>query len=395
MNKRVRIFKWCNWLFLIVCYLIACSPDQSPDDRKTFSPDPRPVEAQEVPILEIDAEAPDFNLPGTDGKFHTLADFQESEILVLIFTCNHCPTAQAYEERIKSVAHDYKESGVQVVAISPNSPLSLLYEECGYTDLDDDYEAMIIRARNQQFSFPYLYDGDNHSASLKYGPVATPHAFVFDGDRKLQYRGRLDASEKPGTANAEDLRQAIDAVLAGDPVPVPVTKSFGCSVKWAWKTEWKEQVEENWNLKEIEVKEIDLQGLKEVLSNPSENLRLINFWATWCGPCRIEFPEFLIMQRMYGARNFEFVSVSLDNVEQEQAVLKFLKEVHSPVINYLCSETDKYKVIETVDPSWDGALPYTLLVEPGGNKYYTQPGTITPLDVKRAIVDHPLIGRYY
>jgi thiol-disulfide isomerase/thioredoxin len=189
--------------------------------------------------------------------------------------------------------------------------------------------------------------------------------------------------------------QAIDAVLAGDPVPVPVTKSFGCSVKWAWKTEWKEQVEENWNLKEIEVKEIDLQGLKEVLSNPSENLRLINFWATWCGPCRIEFPEFLIMQRMYGARNFEFVSVSLDNVEQEQAVLKFLKEVHSPVINYLCSETDKYKVIETVDPSWDGALPYTLLVEPGGNKYYTQPGTITPLDVKRAIVDHPLIGRYY
>ena len=387
--------KWCGCILSLVFYLYACDRNTISDQENQFSPSPKAVEAREVRTLEIGEKAPAFHLPGTDGKFYSLSDFEESQVLVIIFTCNHCPTAQAYEERMKDVTRDYIESGVKVIAISPNSPLSLLHEECGYTDLHDDYEDMIIRARDQAFNFPYLYDGDDHGSSLQYGPVATPHAFVFDRERKLRYRGRLDASEKPGSANAEDLRAAIEAVVAGQSVPEPVTKSFGCSVKWAWITEWRDRVQENWENRPVELEIIDLQGLKDVLDNPTDKLRLINFWATWCGPCRIEYPEFLVMQRMYGARNFEFVSVSLDSVEKEQAALKFLQEVHSPVSNYLCSETNKYQVIEAVDPNWDGALPYTLIVEPGGHKYHTHSGTIVTLEVKRAIVDHPLIGRYY
>ena len=111
-----------------------------------FEPKPQFISEQEVTVLELGAKAPDFNLPGVDGKFHTLDEYEDADVLVIIFTCNHCPTAQAYEERMIEIVNDYQGKGVQLIAISPNNPLGLLYEELGYTDLNDDYEAMILRA---------------------------------------------------------------------------------------------------------------------------------------------------------------------------------------------------------------------------------------------------------
>jgi thiol-disulfide isomerase/thioredoxin len=201
-----------------------------------FIPDPQKVVEQEVSILETGHKAPDFYLPDVTGRYYQLSDFSHADVLVVIFTCNHCPTAQAYEDRIIQFTTDYREKGVSVVAIMPNSVYALLPEECGYSDLDDTYASMVIRAKDKNFNFPYLYDGDTGEASVRYGPVATPHAFVFNKNRELVYNGRLDASEKPGTANAGDLRTAVDALLSGQPVATPVNKAFGCSVKWAWKT---------------------------------------------------------------------------------------------------------------------------------------------------------------
>lgn len=391
-----------SWLFLVFI-LGACQPGnqkEAADTGETSDPafvaSPQPVPEQPVPTLAAGSPAPDFKLPGVDGEWYSLADFQDSRVLCIIFTCNHCPTAQAYEERIKTMVNDYREAGVAVVAISPNSPISLLLEELGYTDLNDDFEAMIIRARDHQFNFPYLYDGDTHAASIPYGPVATPHAYVFDEERKLRYSGRLDTSEKPGTANAEDLRAAIDAVLVGGEVAVAETKTFGCSVKWAWKDEWKRQVEADWKARPVTLEAIDVEGLQKLLRNKdSGKLRLLNVWATWCGPCIIEYPEFLDMQRMYGARDFEFVSLSADQPDQRDKVLRFLEEKESGVPNYLFSGKDKYALIEAIDPGWDGALPYTVLVAPGGEIVYRRMGSIDPLELRRAIVEHPLIGRYY
>ena len=389
-------------IFLLLVLLACGDPgaeragEAAPSDDGSFQADPQPVPETEVAVLPIGSQAPDFELPGVDGKMYRLADFAEAEVLVVIFTCNHCPTAQAYEERIKALVRDYAEQSVQVVAISPNSPISLLYEELGYTDLDDDYEAMVIRAEDHEFNFPYLYDGDDHAASIPYGPVATPHAYVFDRKRSLRYRGRIDDSEKPGTGQAEDLRAAIDAVLAGEAVANPQTKTFGCSVKWAWKTEYKERVEGEWKNRPVNLQTIDRDALADLLRNEnSDNLRLINVWATWCGPCIIEYPEFLIMQRMYGARDFEFVSVSADSPSARENVLEFLEAKESGVPNYLFGEEDKYALIETIDPDWNGALPYTLLVEPDGKVVYARQGAIDPLEMKRAIVEHPLMGRYY
>src|SRR5437762_762546 len=165
--------------------------------------------ADQPPMLALGSAAPDFKLPGVDGRTYALKDFEKSPLLVVIFTCNHCPTAQAYEDRIKAIMNDYKDKGVALVAISPNDPKSVRLDELGYTDLSDSFEEMKVRAKDRSYNFPYLYDGDTETASKKYGPVATPHAFVFDQGRKLRYAGRIDDSERPRLARTRDLRDAI------------------------------------------------------------------------------------------------------------------------------------------------------------------------------------------
>ncbi len=358
---------------------------------------PQAIPFHETPTLSIGSKAPDFRLPNYDGKFYSLKDFASAKVLIIVFTCTHCPTAQAYEDRIKKIVDDYKTKGVAVVAISPNSPNGLLLEELGYSDLNDNYENMKIRAKEKQYNFPYLYDGDNEAVSIKYGPVATPHAFVFDNQRLLRYAGRLDAVEKPSDgANAEDIRRAIDQILAGENVTMPITKTFGCSVKWAWKTEYNEKNEKNWTSRPVTLEELDTDGIKKIVKNDdSDKLRLINVWATWCGPCTLEYPDFLEIQRMYGARDFEFVSVSADKLAKKDRALKFLKEKHSGVKNYIFKDEDIYKLIEAIDPKWNGALPYTLLIEPNGKIIYSIQGSIDHQKLKKMIVDHPKIGRYF
>lgn len=366
-------------------------------DPETFVPNPQVVSEKPIAKLEIGDQAPPFNLPDVDGKYHTLEDYSDSDVFVVNFTCNHCPTAQAYEDRYIDLVKEYKGKSVAIIAISSNSPIAVLPEELGYTDLGDYYEEMKIRAVDKGYNFPYLYDGDTHEYTLAYGPTATPHVFVFDKDRKLTYSGRIDASEKPGTGNSEDLRAAIEATLKGEALPAESaqTPAFGCSMKWAWKNEYTIKTNRDWAEKEVTIEKLSPSGLADLLKNNTDELLLVNFWATWCGPCIIEYPEFVTIQRMYGERDFQFVSVSMDTPDQADKALKFLKGKTSALPNYIMDTEDKYEVIKVVGSDWDGSLPITLLIEPGGKVAYRVPGTIDALALKKAIVDHPLIGRYY
>lgn len=381
-----------TYLIIVLALFVLTGPARAQDIP--FKASPQMIPKQEVKILETGSKAPDFNLPGADGKFYKLSDF-EGKALLIVFTANHCPTAQAYEERLKQLTADYADKGVAVIAISPNSPLGVFPEELGYTDLDDTYEAMQIRARDQDFNFPYLYDGDDHAVSLQYGPVATPHAYVFDKEHVLRYTGRIDSREKPGTGQAEDVRAALDAVLKGEAVAEPVTKTFGCSTKWAWMHDGREKSDKEWEAREIRLDEIGEAGIRDLLKNDSENLRLINVWATWCGPCVMEYPEFIRIQRWYNWRDFEFVSISADEPGNKARVEKFLRDKKSAVRNYIFTGKDKYALMEAIDPEWEGALPYTLLVEPGGKVVHRVPGPIDPLELRRTIVEHPMMGRVY
>jgi thiol-disulfide isomerase/thioredoxin len=346
--------------------------------------------------LPIGAKAPDFKLTGIDDKTYTLSSFKDAKVLVIIFTCNHCPTAQAYEDRIIQLTNDYKDKGVAVVAINPNDPTAINLDELGYTDLSDSFEEMKIRAKEKHFNFPYLYDGATQAVANAYGPIATPHVFIFDKERKLRYSGRVDDVEKPTkTPNNLDTRNAIAALLNNKEVPVQTTKVFGCSIKWTEKSDWIEKAKQEWAGEPVNIEMINEAGIKDLLKNTSDKLRLINIWATWCGPCVTEFPEFIKMNRMYRGRDFEFISISADEPANKEKALKFLQKQEASNTNYLFNNDDKYKLIEAVDPNWQGALPYTILVEPGGKIVYAKQGRIDPAEMKKMIVEDHFIGRYY
>jgi len=354
-----------------------------------FSQDKKPV------LLPIDSPAPDFDLPGADGKNYSLADFQENELLAVIFTCNHCPTAQAYEDRIIQMVEDYRGRGVGFVAISPNDASAISLAELGYSDLNDTLEEMKIRVKDKNYNFPYLYDGDSQQTSIAYGPAATPHVFLFDKERKLKYSGRIDDTENPYvTPKQKDLENALEALLSNRDPEVATTKTFGCSVKWSWQGEYAERLKKEWAEEPVALEEIGLEAVADLVKNKDgEKLRLINIWATWCGPCIVEFPDFVDINRMYRDRAFEFISLSADKLGQKDKALAFLQKKEASNTNYIFAGEDIYDLIDLVDKDWQGSLPYTVLVDAEGKVLYKVEGTIDPLEVKRAIVGS--LGRYY
>src|SRR5258706_7821453 len=190
--------------------------------------------AEQPPMLQIRAAGAGVKLKGVDDKTYSLNDFADAKILVILFTCNHCPTAQAYEDRIMKMYDDYKDKGVALVAINPNDATGIRLDELGYTEFSDSFPEMKQRAKDRNFKFPYLDNGQTQSTARAYAAVATPHVYIFDAARKLRYVGRIDDSDVK-TVKSQDARNAIDALLAGKPVPVEKTKVFGCSTKWATK----------------------------------------------------------------------------------------------------------------------------------------------------------------
>jgi peroxiredoxin len=348
--------------------------------------------AAEHKPLEIGQPAPDFELPGVDGKTYKLADFKDAKLLVIVFTCNHCPTAQAYEDRIIALDRDFKDRGVKLVAISPNDPLAIRLDELSWTDLSDSLEEMKIRAKDKDYRFPYLYDGETQKTSEAVGVQATPHVFIFDRDRKLRYQGRIDNSDIH-EVTAHEARDAIEALLAGKPVPVETTRVFGCSTKWSDKRSTVVTADKHWDAEPVDLETIDADAVRKLAANDTEKLLLVNLWATWCGPCVEELPELGVINHMYKSRPFRFVTISVDEASAKDDALAVLKKARASNTNYLFTSTDKDKLAEALDPKWPGPLPYTVLIAPGGKVLYRHAGALEAVELKRAIADY--LGRTY
>jgi peroxiredoxin len=343
--------------------------------------------------LEIGQKAPDFNLPGVDGRNYKLADFADAKVLVIIFHCNHCPTAQAYEGRIKKLAADYRGKGVALVAISPNDPLAVRLDELGYSDMGDSFEDMKIRAKDMEYNFPYLFDGEDQKVSLAYGPARTPHVYIFDRQRRLRYMGRIDDSEKPQMVKTEDARNAIEALLRGRKVPVEETPTIGCSIKWSDKRESARRSLELWARENVTVEMADAKSIKELIKNDSGKLRVVYIWASWSGPSVKQLQEFVTMNRMYRKRDFEMITISADSPKRRKIVLSALKKQQVSSKNLLFDSEDEYELMAAVDKDLLGGIPYTILIQPGGKVIYRKVGIVDPLEVKKAIVGY--VGRYY
>jgi peroxiredoxin len=342
--------------------------------------------ADTVPVLPLGSPAPDFDLPGVDGRSWALKDFAGAKLLVVVFTCNHCPTAQYYEGRIKQIVDDYKSKGVALVAISPNDPKSVRLDELGWTDLSDTLEEMKLRAEERQFNFPYLYDGDSATVSRAYGPAVTPHVFVFDPARNLRYAGAIDDSERIQHVQKHYLRDALDALLAGREPPLAQTKVVGCSVKWAGKESQVQAYMARLAAEPVALSAADAEALQALRKNESGKFRLVNFWATWCAPCIAEFDDFVAIHRMYRHRDFELVTVSVNRPDEQKSVLSFLKKKQASNRNLIFGATERDPLINAFDPDWSGAVPYTVLLDPEGRIIHRETGSIDPLALKRAIV---------
>jgi peroxiredoxin len=173
--------------------------------------------------LELGQKAPDFHLPGVDGKKYSLDDFSEAKLLIVVFSCNHCPFVVGSEDRMNQLYADYKPKGVEMIAINSNE------EENHPTD---SFDHMVDRAREKEFPFAYVRD-ESQEVAKAYGALRTPHFYVFDSDRKLRYTGRMDDNPRnPGQETTHELRDALDALLEGDAPPAAVTNPIGCNVKW-------------------------------------------------------------------------------------------------------------------------------------------------------------------
>jgi peroxiredoxin len=173
--------------------------------------------------LKIGSQAPDFNLPGVDGKNYSLNSFKDNKALIVIFSCNHCPYVQAYEDRIKQIQEDYKTEGVSVVAINSN-------EDMNYPD--DSFKNMKKRFLEKKFNFPYLRDDDQYVARA-YDATHTPEIFLFDKQRKLAFHGKIDDNwQEPKKVQNHYLKNALDELLEGKEISVPETFTIGCTIKW-------------------------------------------------------------------------------------------------------------------------------------------------------------------
>jgi peroxiredoxin len=174
--------------------------------------------------LPVGTQAPDFSLPGTDGKTYTLDSFADAEVLVVVFTCNHCPYAKAAEDRLVALAKEMAAYGARFVAINPNDANK--YPA-------DSFENMKLRAAEKGFPFPYLFD-ETQAVAKAYDAQCTPDIFVFDQFRKLFCVTRLDDNwQEPSKVTRNDLRIAIESIIAQTPLPFQAVPSMGCSIKWA------------------------------------------------------------------------------------------------------------------------------------------------------------------
>jgi len=286
--------------------------------------------------------------------------------------------------------------------VNSNNPIGLRPDELGYSPYGDSFEEMKPFADSHGWTFPYLYDGEKQEFATACGAQSTPHVFVFDSERKLRYTGRMDdAGRSSDPVEKSYLTNAFDSILAGKEVAEPVTRSFGCSTKWLFKASNVAVEQKEWEEKTITLDDLDEHLAKKLLENKSGNVRVINFWSTTCGPCVAEFPDLVDTYRRFQNRNVDFITISLDPVDDKDKVRKFLQSRHAALSNrskpsmekegrtsnnYIWTGGNADKLAEAIHPEWSGALPLTVIVSPEGKVIWSHNAEIDVVELRTEIL---------
>ncbi len=352
--------------------------------------------------ISLGTKAPDFSLPGIDGKKYTLQDFSGGKALAVIFTTNHCPDAITSHGRMVALVDHFKDQDVKFVAINSNSPDGLHPPELGWTVYDDGFEDMKLIAKAEGFNLPYLYDGETQETAKAYGAVATPHVFVFDGNLQLAYDGRLDNGRRRiGPVDKNEARDAITSLLKGEKPAVTKTRPAGCSTKWKEKSALVAKEDAKWKALPVTVEVAEASLIQTLVANKGrKGMRLFNIWSTSCGPCVQEFPDLSAIARQYAWQPFEFIPISLDEPSDLEKVKTFLVDhecglpprvgkrlkKEGRATNNFIFKGDTEALAKAM-PGWNGSMPYSLLVGANGEVLYEHHGVIEPLPLKKKIVE--------
>lgn len=317
--------------------------------------------------------APAFTLKDLAGSGHRLADYREKPV-VIAFVSTKCPVSNDYNERLRVLAEDYAAKGVAVLGINASS--------------DEPVEMIRAHAEKHGFKFPILKDEGNAVADA-YGAVRTPEIFVVDRRGVLRYHGRVDNSRDPARIRRHDLREALDELLAGKEVTTPAPKAFGCLIKRAQAAmldalEGAVQAQ----AKGFPVKLIKPAGYAPMVkqTGAAGKVLVVNFWATWCGPCVAEFPEFVKLDAEYRAKGVRFVGISADEVSDLQPkVIPFIKQKKVGFEIFVQDVEDPQEMIDVVDKKWEGTLPATFVYDRKGNVILVRYGIINRDHLAQAI----------
>ncbi|MDC0497385.1 redoxin domain-containing protein [bacterium] len=385
----VPVMKPAILLFLLPVVCFALGPSDRPEGFQALS---------------IGDCAPDFKLPGTDGRTYQLSDFAEPDILMVYFTGTHCPTSHGVEGRLQQFLEEMKDESFNIVAINPNHNDGLRPDEFSYSIYSESFEDSKRYAEDLGWTFPFLYDGEEQMIARAYGCLATPHVFIFDKDRKLRYQGRFDDSRfaDPKSVKHPDARNAVEALLTGEPVAVEKTRPHGCSTKWKGRSAHVKEDELKWQVLPAVVEEIDSNALKKMRENASGKIRLFNVWATWCAPCKQEMPDLSAIVRKFSRREFEIITISLDAPEDKKKVEAFLGQNRMVVgdeltkslkaegrttNNYIFTGSNTDDLAAALDPEWPGPVPYSLLIDKEGEVLMRVTGMIDAYEVNKEVLE--------
>jgi thiol-disulfide isomerase/thioredoxin len=337
--------------------------------------------AQSSGLLAIGGQLPSFQLMGVDGHVHKPEEWKSSSVFVVAFLCNHCTESQLYESRLNRLTQQYAGKGVSIVAIQASNPKAFTDEDLAWSDVGESLADMKERASFRNFHFPYLYDGDTGATATAFGAKVAPSIYIFDKERKLRYSGRIDSDAADGPGTKHEATDAIDALLAGKPVT---------------------SVDAPADAKTVDVALAPANVLTALRHNPTGKLLLVNFYATWCGPCITEFPDLMATNRMYRGRGLAFTTVSSNVPDEKPEVLKFLQKMHATTSNLLYGSDDTYAMQDAFDPNVGSAVPVTVFLSPKGDLLFDQQGEIDLMQIRRTILanlpddaSHPGSQRYW
>ena len=293
-------------------------------------------------VLDIGDAAPVWTqLPGVDDRFHRMNDYQDAKLMVLAFTCNHCPVAKMYEDRFIGFAKAYKNRGVEFVAIN-----------CGRFPADR-LKKMKQRAKKSGFGFDYLYD-PTQMTGREYGATVTPQLFVLNEKREIAYMGAFDDSMNVANVSKHYVTDAIDALLAGKKPEISESRPVGCRIEYGEPAT-------------VKLEPIDPKQFPKTIAKHRGKVVLVDFWATWCFPCLKAFPQTVGWSRKYADDDLVVISVSIDEPDEEskQRALRYLKKRGATFSNYISSTGADESAFEIFDIA--SGLPHFKIYDRDGN----------------------------